>query len=82
MNPSMPGLESPFMELKWLNVISFVVRSPSIFLDWSSVSFLLVNSIRGSVSMSELRKSCSAFGDRSRFVCSLYICLKVSCSSE
>ena len=71
VKPSTPGLESGFIVLKRLYVSSLVVRSPSICRDWFRVSFLLLSSFRGSVSLSELRKSSSAFWDVSKFGCSL-----------
>ena len=41
-----------------------------------------LSSLRGSVSLSEFMYSVSALSLRFRFVCSLYICWKVWCSSE
>ena len=59
-----------------------VVRSPSMLLDSSSDIFHFLSSSVGAVSPSEFMQSDSADWDRLRFGCSLYMVLKVWCSSD
>ena len=71
VNPSMPGLEAPFMTLNRQCVSSSVVSIPS--MEFASLLgiFLLSSSSNGAVSPSEHKKSVSALADVSRFDCNL-----------